>query len=311
MKRFFYLIMASLIISTAVPTEASASTVTSLISSAKTYIGTPYRYGGTTTAGFDCSAYVQRVFKDNGISVPRDTRSQYATGTPVSKSNLQTGDLVFFNTSGRGVSHVGIYVGASNFIHTSTSKGVMISSINDPYYWGSRYIGARRVQNFATAAPAPAPTKPKTEVAVVTPAKVQSPANPTRAEIAQILATELNLTATNNETSFNDISKNHPQIEAIAAVAEAGIFTGSNGSFKPDSNLTRAQLAIVLVEAFGLEGRADVSFPDVSDKHWAKESIEILYHNDITVGYVDGTFGVDKYVSAKQFQAFIDRISGY
>ena len=146
--------MASLIISSAMPSMASASTSTSLISSAKTYIGTPYRYGGTTTSGFDCSAYVQRVFSDNGISLPRDTSSQYAKGTSVTKSNLETGDLVFFNTNGKSVSHVGIYVGENNFIHASTSKGVMISSINDPHYWGSRYIGARRVENLASAPPA-------------------------------------------------------------------------------------------------------------------------------------------------------------
>ncbi|WP_438315871.1 NlpC/P60 family protein [Sporosarcina sp. FA9] len=298
--------MASLIISTAVPTAASASTVTSLISSAKTYIGTPYRYGGTTTAGFDCSAYVQRVFSDNGYSVPRDTSSQYARGTAVSKSNLETGDLVFFNTSGNRVSHVGIYVGASNFIHASTSKGVMISSIYDPHYWGSRYVGARRVQNFAEA-----PIKINTDVAaVVTPAKIQAPANPTRADIALTLAEELNLKATNNQIAFNDVSESHPQIAAIAAVAEAGIFTGSNGSFKPDGNLTRAQLAKVLVEAFGLEGRTDVSFSDVPNDHWAKEYIEILYHNGITKGHVDGRFGVEEQVTSVQFQTFIDRISG-
>ncbi|MFD1926808.1 NlpC/P60 family protein [Sporosarcina siberiensis] len=307
MKRFFYLIIASLIISTAVPTGASASTVTSLISSANNYKGTPYKLGGTTTAGFDCSAYVQRVFKDNGYSVPRDTRSQYATGTPVSKSNLQTGDLVFFNTSGKGVSHVGIYIGASNFIHASTSKGVMISSIYDPYYWGSKYVGARRVQNFTT----PVPTPTKTDVATVTKPKAEvvvQPAKPTRADIALTIAEVLDLKATNIQIAFNDVSEDHPQIAAIAAVSEAGIFTGSEGSFKPQDNLTRAELAIVLVEAFGLEGRSDISFADVSESHWAKEYIDILYHNGITVGYADGRFGVEEYVSAGQLKAFINRI---
>ena len=284
------------------PTAASASTSTSLISSAKTYIGTPYRYGGTTTSGFDCSAYVQRVFSDNGISIPRDTVSQYAKGTSVSKSDLETGDLVFFNTNGKRVSHVGIYMGDNNFIHASTSQGVMISSINDPHYWGSKYIGARRVENFASA--------PTTTVAeVVAKLKENHTSNPTRADIASTLVKELNLTFSEEKIAFNDVSKNHPQIDAITAVAEAGIFTGSNGSFKPDGNVTRAQLAKVLVEAFGLEGQSEISFKDVPQDHWARTYIEILYHNNITQGYDDGSYGVDDYVTLKQFETFIERIS--
>lgn len=144
------MLLASLIISTTVPAMASASSSESLISSAKTYIGTPYKYGGTTTAGFDCSGYVQRVFSDDGISIPRATSSQYTTGTSVAKADLQTGDLVFFNTTGKGVSHVGIFIEGGNFIHSSTSQGVMISALDDPYYWGSRYIGARRVNDFTS-----------------------------------------------------------------------------------------------------------------------------------------------------------------
>ena len=105
------------------------------------------------------------------------------------------------------------------------------------------------------------------------------------------------------------VSKNHPQIDAITAVAEAGIFTGSNGSFKPDGNLTRAQLAKVLVEAFGLEGQSEISFKDVPQDHWARTYIEILYHNNITQGYDDGRYGVDDYVTLKQFETFIKRIS--
>ena len=119
---------------------------------------------------------------------------------------------------------------------------------------------------------------------------------------------ELNLPTSDEYITFNDVSKDHPQIAAITAVAVAGIFTGSNGSFKPDGNLTRAQLAKVLVEAFGLEGRSNVSFKDVPKDHWAKEYIEILYYNNITVGYDDGNFGVDDPVTQKQFNTFIKRI---
>lgn len=276
---------------------ASASSATSLLNSAKSYIGTPYKWGGTTTSGFDCSGFIQRSFKDVGISLPRTTGQQYAMGTAVAKKNLQAGDLVFFNTNGKGVSHAGIYVGSNNFIHASTSKGVMISSINDPYYWGKRYIGAKRVKNF-------------NEVAVTPPAPAPKPIPaPTRADVAVALADKLNLPTTSTESVFKDVSSQHPQIGAIAAVAAAGIFTGSNGSFNPDGQLTRAQLAKVLVEAFGLEGASGATFTDVPANHWAKSYIEILAHNEVTTGYVDGRFGVDDHVTLTQLNTFIDRIN--
>lgn len=300
MKRFLVALLACLVISTSgigTPT-ASASNFDSLLSSARSYLGVPYKLGGTTRSGIDCSAFTQIVFKENGTSIPRTTGQQYNIGKAVAKSNLQNGDLVFFNTMGRGVSHVGIYIGNNNFIHASTSRGVMISSINDPYYWGSRYLGAKRVKDFSTPPPAPpAPAKPKEDP------------YPSRAEIAVILADELNLVASNKNSIFTDVANDHPEISSIAAVAEAGIFTGSNGSFMPDGKLTRAQLAKILVESFDLEGQATASFADVSEGHWAKEYIEILYYNEVTTGYDNGKFGVNDYVTKGQMQKFIERLN--
>ena len=127
--------------------KAEASTISSedLTTTSKEFIGVKYRYGGTSTAGFDCSGYVRHVFSQLGVSLPRSSASMYGTGTAVSKSDLAVGDLVFFNTSGRGVSHVGIYIGGSKFIHSMTGTGVTITDINDKWYWGSRYVGAKRV----------------------------------------------------------------------------------------------------------------------------------------------------------------------
>jgi len=78
----------------------------------------------------------------------------YASGKAVNKANLETGDLVFFNTTGKGVSHVGIYIGNGEFAHASTSRGVRVDKLNDPYYWGDRYIGAKRVANLDEVASA-------------------------------------------------------------------------------------------------------------------------------------------------------------
>lgn len=133
--------------------QADASTkAASITKTATSLSGIKYRYGGTTTAGFDCSGYVGYVFQQHGVKVARTSGGMYASGKPVSKGNLAAGDLVFFNTSGRGVSHVGIYVGGGKFAHASTSKGVRVDKLNDPYYWGKRYVGAKRIAGVTQVA---------------------------------------------------------------------------------------------------------------------------------------------------------------
>ena len=108
------------------------------------YIGVPYVFGGTTPYGFDCSGYVQYVFANAGVYLSRTADSQYEEGYPVSTDELRAGDLVFFSTYTYGASHVGIYLGDGEFINASSSRGVSIASLFDGY-WGSCYIGARRV----------------------------------------------------------------------------------------------------------------------------------------------------------------------
>ena len=115
-----------------------------IIATGKKYIGVPYVWGGSTPSGFDCSGFTQYVFRQHGIQLPRTSAQQYSVGTWVAKSNLRPGDLVFFNTSGSGVSHLGIYLGNGDFLHASSSKGVMISQLSNSY-WAPRYVGAKRV----------------------------------------------------------------------------------------------------------------------------------------------------------------------
>lgn len=117
----------------------------SLIDKAIDYIGVPYRFGGSSLKGIDCSAFVQTVYKYFRIDLPRTAREQFKAGVKVSKKELQIGDLIFFQTYAKYPSHVGIYLGEGNMIHASSrDKKVTITSINEPYYI-RRYIGAVRL----------------------------------------------------------------------------------------------------------------------------------------------------------------------
>lgn len=127
----------------------SAFADSKLNSAIKPTIGVSYKTGGTTTSGFDCSGFTSYVYKKLGLNLPRTSTAQYKVGTAVSKSNLKAGDLVFFNTSGKGISHVGIYVGNGKFAHSSTSRGVIVSPLSQTYY-AKRYVGAKRVMSQST-----------------------------------------------------------------------------------------------------------------------------------------------------------------
>jgi cell wall-associated NlpC family hydrolase len=107
--------------------------------------GIPYRPGGSDLEGFDCSGLVQYVFARHGVAVPRVVRDQFEVGARVRLDDLEPGDLVFFTTEGRDVSHVGIVIGGDRFVHAPNARGtVRIDSLTSGY-WGERIAGARRV----------------------------------------------------------------------------------------------------------------------------------------------------------------------
>jgi cell wall-associated NlpC family hydrolase len=123
--------------------EASAASSKSVINIANKYIGTPYKFGGTTPKGFDCSGFVGYSYKKTGKNLPRTTGDMYKKGKKVAKKSLKKGDLVFFTTYKKGASHVGIYIGGNKFIHSS-SKGVKVDKLSNTY-WKANYYGAKRL----------------------------------------------------------------------------------------------------------------------------------------------------------------------
>lgn len=114
------------------------------ISTALTWMGTPYVYGGESRSGIDCSSFVQHVFSSNGISLPRTAAQQAKVGTSIATSDLQAGDRLYFSSSRTYIDHTGIYIGNGKFIHASGSRrGVTISDLSEPFYQRI-YVGARR-----------------------------------------------------------------------------------------------------------------------------------------------------------------------
>lgn len=130
--------------------RASAATEQSnqLIELGKHWIGTPYQMGGKIKNGepvaFDCSLFTQHVFASFGIELPRTSKAQAAVGSKVDRGSISQGDLLFFRTNGKSISHVAIYVGDGMMLHASSNKGVTISDMNSSY-WKKRFVTARRV----------------------------------------------------------------------------------------------------------------------------------------------------------------------
>jgi len=124
--------------------NSDPKTVNKITKAFKKWQGTPYKWGGNSTRGVDCSGLVTQVYKNKfDLSLPRTSETQVTQGFRVSRNKLKVGDLVFFKT-GRTTRHLGIYVGDNKFMHASSSRGVIITSLNNSY-WKPKYWQARRV----------------------------------------------------------------------------------------------------------------------------------------------------------------------
>ncbi|HEX9951122.1 MAG TPA: NlpC/P60 family protein [Rubricoccaceae bacterium] len=127
----------------AMSSERIAMISSSLREAGRPWIGTPYRWGGESRRGIDCSAFVRAFMRDNlGVDLPRATAGQQFEGVSVRKDDLLPGDLVFFRR--RSVRHVGVYLGDGEFIHASSSRGVTVSNLSEGYYQDAYWM-ARRV----------------------------------------------------------------------------------------------------------------------------------------------------------------------
>ena len=139
------LLLASLSGCSSTPSAPSGNAAQQGAAIAQSMAGSPYRYGGATPRGFDCSGLVYYAYRKAGISVPRTTQAQYRRSQRIALADIHRGDLLFFKLASRGVSHVGIYTGNGKFIHApSSGKRVAYAQLENPY-WQQRLLAAGRI----------------------------------------------------------------------------------------------------------------------------------------------------------------------
>lgn len=281
----------------------------SIVAYGKKFMGVPYVFGGTTPSGFDCSGFVQYIYKNAaGISLPRTTDQQYNVGTTVDKSDLQPGDLVFYaNTYKKGISHVGVYAGDNMVLNATSSNGIALVSM-DNSYWGPKYAGSKRVQATEektnsiaeTSAPEWFTDVQKSAVSyqaikTLTDQQVingfedntfQPEKKVTRGQAAAIINRVLKLEP-EVISHFTDVPKTNRFAADIAAIREAGIINGfEDKTFRPDAEMTRNEMASIIQRAFTLEvsqtAAASVTYTDINADHWAYKGI-------VTIASIDKT----------------------
>jgi hypothetical protein len=293
-----------------------------LLPIAKKYIGVPYAWGGTSPSGFDCSGFISYVYEQLDIRLPRISKDMAKAGEPVKRAELRIGDLVFFNTYGSDISHAGIYIGNNEFIHSQDGKGVSINLLNDPFYWGKRYVGATRVLEFSLEVGSFQDVKKshwafeavkklsKNEILVGYEKSYFIPdENITRAEMASMLAVALELKVSDRKPRFKDVPTGHWAVGAVNALHKEGIIEASD-SFNPDGVVKREDIAVIFNHAFKLKTNSDAKnakFKDVSAAHPNYEAIIKFAASGIANGFEDQTFKPKEDVTRAEYVAFLYR----
>jgi cell wall-associated NlpC family hydrolase len=127
------------------PGWRTADAAYALVGTALELRGAPYRNGGVSPSGFDCSGFTQYVFAQHGVALPREVREQFKVGKVVGSDKMVPGDLIFFTTTAPGASHVGIALGGDEFVHAPSATGVVRVEHLSSRYWSPRFLGIRRV----------------------------------------------------------------------------------------------------------------------------------------------------------------------
>jgi peptidoglycan DL-endopeptidase CwlO len=302
MKQILTKFLAALLILAILPfntVSAATPDQEEVVRIAKSNLGVPYVWGGTTPKGFDCSGFMTYVFGKVGIDLPRTSSEQYSrAGVKVSKSDLQPGDLVFFEKtySKAGVTHAGIYIGNNEFISATSSKGIKIDSLSSTY-WGPKYYGAKRV---LTSTPGVYSDVPKSHVAYDAIYTLGNkniimgyedntfrPDEPvTRGQAAAIMNRKLKKVP-KSLSAFKDVPTSSRFAKDIAAIKELGIINGfKDGTFRPNEYMTRAEMAVIVQNAFKLQGssysKASSTYSDITPSYWAHDAI-------VTMSTIDST----------------------
>lgn len=294
MKKWFVLFLVFVLmfanLFTVAPQKSKAATTgENIVAYAKKFEGTPYLFGGSTPAAFDCSGYILYVFNHFGVKLPRTSESQFKVGTSVSRKDLQAGDLVFFkNTYKAGISHTGIYIGNGDFL-SAKNGGVGVANLDRHPYWAPKYAGAKRI------------TVPPTEPA---------PVAPTPPDLKPVVKPTMPPAALPTPT-FRDVAAEHPAYDAIESLTTGKVISGfRDGSFQPETEVTRGQAATMVNRILKLRQFYPLQFEDVPANHAFAKDIAAMSDAGILSGYEDGTFGMYDLLTKTQLAIILDRAFG-
>lgn len=325
MKKYVNLLLVMFIIISLLPGkgQVASNLGEEIVAIANQYEGIPYQFGGTTTAGFDCSGYTVYVYNQVGITLPRTAEGQFNVGTSIEKEDLQMGDLVYFeNTYKEGISHVGIYIGENEFI-SATNSGVKIYTL-DNSYWNPKYVGAKRVieqqelieyKDFSDSHYAFDAVQNLSSQGVISgyaDGTFRPDVAVTRGQAATMINRVLKYVPKNNAPSYTDVTSGHIFATDIAAMKELGIINGfKDETFRPDETLTRAQMAVIVKNAFNLQQSAVISsadssiYTDIASSYWAHDAIVTMKMIDLTSGFKTDLYRPSDQATRADFSAAV------